>query len=286
MQELSGQIEELQGEREKANQSEEQLREMQSKMEELALELETKRRIEHDLAELQKTMQEKDTELSHARRRSMELEMKIEADRVPEVEKETDAFGLRLGKYQSQYVEGYECPIPTALLKMKNYMYENGGLNLEGIFRLAPDQKEMRVVKEQVNDGTFEGCRSMSTMANLIGVWYRELPTPILSTLDPDEVVAATSEEAAWDLVETLGKQELTMLTWLLDIGVDVQANSAVNKMTPRNLSIVFAPNLFAMAEVSMEMDPEFTMKMMAQIKQFATFVELLIKHRISHNLS
>lgn len=53
---------------------------------------------------------------------------------------------------------------------MKNYLYDNGALNQPGIFRTPGDEAETMVVKDQLNRGTFCGCKDVHCVANLIKV--------------------------------------------------------------------------------------------------------------------
>ena len=55
-------------------------------------------------------------------------------------------------------------------------------------------------------------------------------------------------QAAAAELIGVMAQrnaQQHSLLMWLLDLCVDVASHKAVNKMTPENLAIVFAPNLF-----------------------------------------
>ncbi len=58
-----------------------------------------------------------------------------------------------------------------------------------------------------------------------------------------------------------------SLLYWILDLCVLISSHSAVNKMTPQNLAIVFAPNLFKTMVVE---DPlavfDFVIVVMAQV--------------------
>ena len=81
---------------------------------------------------------------------------------------------------------------------MKTYLYANGGLAQvpgarprcssvesgvwlqEGIFRLAPDQDACARTKEQLNTNTFESCSDINIIANLMKVWFREIPEHLL----------------------------------------------------------------------------------------------------------
>lgn len=44
----------------------------------------------------------------------------------------------------------YKARIPTVLVQMREYLIKNGGLDVVGIFRLAPDADESTFVKQQL----------------------------------------------------------------------------------------------------------------------------------------
>ena len=49
-------------------------------------------------------------------------------------------------------------------------MVENGGHDVVGIFRLAPDKDDCNWVKKQIDTGKFEGCDDVNIVSNLIKV--------------------------------------------------------------------------------------------------------------------
>ncbi len=60
--------------------------------------------------------------------------------------------------------------VPTVLTVMRNYLYDNGALTKQGIFRLTGDEAELVVIKDQLNRGTFTGCKDIHNVANLLKV--------------------------------------------------------------------------------------------------------------------
>jgi len=95
---------------------------------------------------------------------------------------------------------------------MKKYLFDNGGNDVKGIFRLAPDQYESdkvrdspsstRVyfqhtrsdphlqVKAELNEGTFEKCDDINCISNAIKVWFRDLPRHLFAGVDAERVKA------------------------------------------------------------------------------------------------
>ena len=53
---------------------------------------------------------------------------------------------------------------------LRTQLVENGGHDVVGIFRLAPEKHDCDVVKSQINAGTFESCDNVNVIATLIKV--------------------------------------------------------------------------------------------------------------------
>jgi len=135
--------------------------------------------------------------------------------------------------------------VPKVLVDMKLFILENNGVNTEGIFRLAGEKTEINRIKEMMNRKEYDykkGTKDVSAIANLIKIWFRDLPTPILnSTLMSD----CSEREQCVNVYKSLSEPYKTLLTWLLQLLASVAVNSEVNKMTAQNLAIVVAPNLY-----------------------------------------
>ena len=79
-------------------------------------------------------------------------------------------FGVPLKDVPKSILEGYEERIPSVLEMMKRELLANGGREVEGIFRLAPDKDDCAFVKKQINEGEFNGGCDVNVLANLIKV--------------------------------------------------------------------------------------------------------------------
>eukprot|EP00808_Paulinella_micropora_P001503 g71283.t1 len=155
-------------------------------------------------------------------------------------------FGVNFTLLDRVEVPGYKSKLPQVLEDMKNYLIANAGLEQEGVFRLAPDQEECASVKKKLNEGKFEGCKDVHCISNLIKVWFRDLPTHVLSGVDRDAITNCTSPSMAGQIVNEIPEPTQSLILWILDLCALVAANSEVNKMTPKNLAIVIGPNLFS----------------------------------------
>jgi len=106
-------------------------------------------------------------------------------------------------------------------------------------------------------------------------VWFRELPVHIFRDLDEDRVKACDTDEEAAALLRTLGEPALSVLEWLMDEVNDIIANSSVNMMTAKNMSIVITPNLYRVKETG---DPT---DMLFLAKKFTDFFERCLLNRV-----
>lgn len=74
-------------------------------------------------------------------------------------------FGTPVNQIACTKLPMYNAPIPDVLRRMKSYLYDNGGVKSEGIFRLAPNKSEFDQVKHKLNANTFERCEDINMMA-------------------------------------------------------------------------------------------------------------------------
>ena len=70
--------------------------------------------------------------------------------------------------------------MPKVLVDMKKLIIEKGGVNTEGIFRLAGEQTEIRQIKELMNNKAFDNkTNDINAVASLIKVllYYSFFPS-------------------------------------------------------------------------------------------------------------
>ncbi len=79
-------------------------------------------------------------------------------------------FGVPMDAVPKRTVEGYHGKIPAVLQMMKEQFMLHGGLDTEGVFRIAPDKEACSKVKDEINNGLFAGCNDVHIVANLIKV--------------------------------------------------------------------------------------------------------------------
>lgn len=182
-------------------------------------------------------------------------------------------FGRSIQALPSRTVEGYSVPIPEVLLKMQDYLYTNGGLKVEGIFRLAPDEHAVDEVKAALNEGRFRTCADVNCISHLLKVWCRDLPNRLMEQVDRAKLHDATTDQkAAGSLVSSFVDPQASILSWLIDLCVKVASHEENNKMNSKNLAIVFAPNLGPRIE-----DPIAEHQL---IQQITGWMDKAIQHR------
>lgn len=143
-------------------------------------------------------------------------------------------------------VEDLGYSVPKILVQMKSSLVVHEGLKQEGIFRLAGDQTEVQKVKAMMNQSkSIELDHDPNTVATLLKIWFRELPTPILNSLSKECIYDSDDMNKCQQAVEGLSVIPKTLLDWLLELLVQTCSYSNINKMTAQNLAIVVAPNLY-----------------------------------------
>ncbi|GER43417.1 Rho GTPase-activating protein [Striga asiatica] len=186
----------------------------------------------------------------------------------------TRVFGVSTESMQLSFDSRGNC-VPTILLMMQRRLYEQGGLQYEGIFRINPENGQEEHVREQLNNGVIPHNIDVHCLAGLIKAWFRELPNGILDSLPPDQVMAAQTEEECVLLVKLLPPTEGALLDWAVNLMADVAQLEQFNKMNARNIAMVFAPNMTQMA------DPLTALMFAVQVMNFLkTLIERTLRER------
>ena len=88
------------------------------------------------------------------------------------------------------------------------------GLRTEGVFRVPGDSSEMRAMREQINQGedveaVFSRCDNLHSVAGMLKMFFREMPSPLLSFELYDDFIRCSSQLSGGageaDLTEVLG---------------------------------------------------------------------------------
>ncbi|TKY48652.1 Rho GTPase-activating protein 1 [Spatholobus suberectus] len=157
-------------------------------------------------------------------------------------------FGVSTESMQLSY-DSRGNSVPTILLLMQRHLYAQGGLQVEGIFRINADNGQEEHVRDQLNLGLVPEGIDVHCLAGLIKAWFRELPTGILDSLSPEQVMQCQTEEECAEIVRHLPHTEASLLDWAINLMADVVQHEHVNKMNARNIAMVFAPNMTQMED-------------------------------------
>lgn len=148
-------------------------------------------------------------------------------------------------------------PLPSVVYRCIQYLDHKNAVLEEGIFRLSGSNVVIKQLRERFNtEGdinlvTDEHYYDIHAVASLLKLYLRELPTTILTRdlhnefmattemTDRDEKIAAYAE-----LATRLPLANATLLKYLIAFLIKIINNSDINKMTVRNVGIVFSPTL------------------------------------------
>ncbi|KAK2985990.1 hypothetical protein RJ640_026462 [Escallonia rubra] len=160
----------------------------------------------------------------------------------------TRVFGVSTESMQLSF-DSRGNSVPIILLMMQRRLYAHGGLQAEGIFRINGENGHEEYVREQLNSGIVPDDIDVHCLAGLIKAWFRELPSGVLDSLSPEQVMQAQSEEECAQLVRLLPPTEAALMDWAINLMADVAQLEHHNKMNARNVAMVFAPNMTQMAD-------------------------------------
>ncbi|KAG2674409.1 hypothetical protein I3760_13G133800 [Carya illinoinensis] len=160
----------------------------------------------------------------------------------------TTVFGVSTESMQLSF-DSRGNSVPSILLLMQKYLYALGGLQAEGVFRITAENSQEEFARDQLNRGVVPEGIDVHCLAGLIKAWFRELPTGVLDSLSPEQVMRCQTEEDYAELVRLLPPTEAALLDWTINLMADVVQEEHLNKMDARNIAMVFAPNMTKMAD-------------------------------------
>merc|ERR1712129_83600 len=176
----------------------------------------------------------------------------------------------------------YKSCIPNILIRLKHEIFAKNDHLCEGIFRLAPCANQCKQIENELNanglssEQIFDNVNG-ALLANLIKIWFRKLPIPILQNVDIakiEKIQATQSMEDAKSVLDEVKEPYISYLQWLLDLCLDISKYEKDNKMSAKNMAVVVSPNLFDPTKCKNPMQA-MTVSM-AMVK----FVELAIEWR------
>ncbi|CAJ0857377.1 10762_t:CDS:10 [Entrophospora sp. SA101] len=172
-------------------------------------------------------------------------------------------FGVSLDQAiaVSRIKENYE--LPAVVYRCIEYLDANNAAEEEGIYRLNGATATIKRLKERFNtEGDVdllseEEYYDVHAVAGLLKLYLRELPTSVLSRDLHLEFVNVIDLLGRKDRINELGRlvsalplSNYTLLRTLTGHLIRIVQNAQINKMTARNIGIVFSPTLGIPASV------------------------------------
>ncbi|KAL8773144.1 MAG: hypothetical protein Q9209_001820 [Squamulea sp. 1 TL-2023] len=147
--------------------------------------------------------------------------------------------------------------LPAVVYRCLEYLEAQDAASEEGIFRLSGSSVVIKALRDRFNhQGDFDFLADgqyydVHAVASLLKLYLRELPSTVLTRelhldfLSVLELDSNSKKIAAYNtLVHRLPKANWTLLRSLSAFLIGIVNNSDVNKMSVRNVGIVFSPTL------------------------------------------
>jgi hypothetical protein len=188
------------------------------------------------------------TEVAHLTRVTYDKDTGLYSGLPPEwVEHLNKQFGVDPKQLPGVYVDArYASKIPKVLVTLRTKLEEAQAYDQVGIFRLAPNASTSKLIKDKIDKGQLDSAKvDVNVYANLIKVWFRDLPTPLLNCVNPDQIEHVQNVADAQKVIYALPEPNQSIFLWLCDMCVEIAKNEKINKMSATNVAIVVGPNLF-----------------------------------------
>ncbi|KAL9003352.1 MAG: hypothetical protein Q9188_003780 [Gyalolechia gomerana] len=153
--------------------------------------------------------------------------------------------------------KGVDVSLPAVVYRCLEYLEAQDAASEEGIFRLSGSSIVIKALRDRFNNqGDFDFLADgqyydVHAVASLLKLYLRELPSTVLTRelhldfLSVLELDSRPKKIAAYNiLVRRLPKANWTLIRALSAFLIGIVNNSDVNKMSVRNVGIVFSPTL------------------------------------------
>jgi len=163
-------------------------------------------------------------------------------------------FGVPISSLPSSTSpEGFN--VPDVIILLKKTLVLNNSLKMDGIFRQAGAEEDVREIIAQLNNGTYQPAAELTNMychavVSVTKRWISETPPPILGSVEESVLVkGSTSIKIATEMKEGLQQPEKDVFAWLVRLLAEISLNSDINRMSIDNLAIILAPVLIPFPE-------------------------------------
>ncbi|KAI4191480.1 MAG: hypothetical protein L6R41_000014 [Letrouitia leprolyta] len=153
--------------------------------------------------------------------------------------------------------KGVDVSLPAVVYRCLEYLEAQDAASEEGIFRLSGSSVVIKALRDRFNNqGDFDFLADgqyydVHAVASLLKLYLRELPSTVLTRelhldfLSVLELDSRSKKIAAYNmLAHRLPRENWTLLRALSAFLIGIIHNSDVNKMSVRNVGIVFSPTL------------------------------------------
>jgi hypothetical protein len=139
--------------------------------------------------------------------------------------------------------------VPKFLKVFCAFLLQSQNATQVGLFRLSGQKEDVEALKKQINSGEVPDISAMSphTVAGVMKIFFREHPDPLMTFNNFDTFVDLHRKSKTDELValaRALPTAHQALADYLFRFLFRISMHEAVNKMSPSNLGIVFAPNI------------------------------------------
>eukprot|EP00824_Muranothrix_gubernata_P023151 TRINITY_DN5982_c0_g1_i3.p1 TRINITY_DN5982_c0_g1~~TRINITY_DN5982_c0_g1_i3.p1 ORF type:complete len:696 (+),score=120.04 TRINITY_DN5982_c0_g1_i3:185-2272(+) len=142
--------------------------------------------------------------------------------------------------------------IPIVLQVMTDTILRLNGPETEGIFRVPGHEDGIKALRAQFDTGNYDMSHvsDMHVAAGLLKYWLRHMRESVFPFSEFERCMSVASNSAgALQVIGSLPHTNRQVLEHLFRFFAPFLARRGVNKMTPHNLAVVFAPDLLRSAD-------------------------------------
>ncbi|KAL0483358.1 hypothetical protein AKO1_014645 [Acrasis kona] len=150
-------------------------------------------------------------------------------------------YGTSLKDVEMTYVDGIGM-VPKVLVLLKHLLIKHKAYESQGIFRLNGNDVEVKRIKNEINMDNFNDIEDVNVndVANLIKIWFRELPSGILDEIPHQKLIdmnitAENRVEKTAELLDQLSEPNRALLFWVLALISDFAKFESISKMNLEN---------------------------------------------------
>jgi hypothetical protein len=143
-------------------------------------------------------------------------------------------------------------PIPYIVHHMADHMLRKGCEQTEGLFRLPGNLKNVEEMAAATNAGRDAIAPApMNDIASLFKKWFRDLPDPVVTKASLPKLRNAHEDQTYVEFASELPRAHMLTFMYLIGFLQRLAKSEAVTLMGPKNLAIVFGPNVVQTDETS-----------------------------------